>query len=234
MRIPGVRWLQFAALLLPLVALAVLWKWSGMREWAHPDRLAELFEPYRSSWFGAPLMLLVFVVAELFMFPILVLIFVCGVVFGPWLGTVLALVGSLASSVLPFWIGRRVGRERLEAFGGDVVRALGRALKKRGVVAVFLVRKIPAPFTLVNMVCGASPIAFRDFLVGTCLGMAMGVALLTILGSRLVEVLRDPSPAQIALSIAVMAVPLIPALLFQRAVNRRLERRLPPTTEVRP
>lgn len=225
MKISGVQALQAAAILLPMAILAAAWKWTDLRVWAEPDRLAEWLGPYRSNWAAVPLILLVFVVAELFLFPVLALIFACGVVFGPWLGTLYALAGTIASSIVPFFLGRKIGRERLERLGGAAVRVLEKALRRRGVVAVFLVRKIPAPFTLVNMVCGASPLSLRDFLFGTILGMGTGIVLITVLGDRLLEIARDPTPRQIALSAFLLLVPVIPALLVQRAVNRRVELR---------
>jgi len=222
MKLPGVRWLQAVLLLLPLILLAAAWKWTDLRVWAQPDRLAETFEPFRTSWFAAPLIVLVFVVAELLLFPVFVLVFVCGVAFGPWLGTIYALAGSIASTLIPFFLGRKIGRRRLERFGGATVRLLERSIAKRGVLAVFLVRKIPAPFTIVNMVCGASPLRLRDFVYCTLLGMGAAVVLVAVLGDRLIGIARDPSPGQIALSVAVVVVPVIPAVLLQRMLNRRM------------
>jgi phospholipase D1/2 len=225
MKLRGVRWLQAALLLLPLTLLAAAWKWTDLHVWAQPDRLAETFEPYRTSWLAAPVIVLVFVVAELFLFPVFVLIFVCGAAFGPWLGTIYALVGSIASTLIPFFLGRKLGRRRLERIGGATMRLIETSLAKRGVVAVFLVRKIPAPFTLVNMACGAAPLSLRDFVYGTLLGMGTAVVLVTVLGGRLIEIARDPTPAEIALSVGIVVVPVVPALLLQRAINRRMEAR---------
>jgi uncharacterized membrane protein YdjX (TVP38/TMEM64 family) len=212
-------WIVLVAL---CAAFAGAWKWTGLREWADPDRLAEAFEPYRASWVAAPATIAVFVAAELVLFPVLVLIFACGVVFGPWLGALYALAGSVASATSAFAIGRRIGRRKLEHLGGRLVAKLGRALERRGVLAVFLVRKIPAPFTLVNLVCGASPLSLRDFVVGTVLGMGTGIVLITVLGGQLIEVLRRPEPAQIATALALLALPLVPTLWIQRAINRRV------------
>jgi uncharacterized membrane protein YdjX (TVP38/TMEM64 family) len=223
-KLPGVRALQATAILLPLAILAAAWKWTDLRVWADPDRLVDWLGPYRTNWLAAPLIVVVFVVAELFLFPVLALIFACGVVFGPWLGTLYAFAGTMASAIVPFLLGRRIGRERLERFGGAAVRALEKALRRRGVLAVFLVRKIPAPFTLVNMVCGASPLSLRDFVYGTLLGMGTGIVLLTVLGDRFLEIARDPTPRQIALSALLLIVPVIPALFLQRALNRRMNR----------
>lgn len=211
--------------MLLLLLLAALWKWTGLRAWADPERLADMIEPYRRSWWALPVVVLVFVVAELLLFPVLVLIFVCGLAFGPWLGAIYALIGSVASALVPFFIGRRLGRRRLESWGGSLVRKMTKVLERRGVVAVFLVRKVPAPFTLVNLVCGAAPVTARDFVVGTILGMGTGILLITVLGAQIVEIARDPEPGRIALAIGLLGIPLVLALIVQRVVNRRAEAR---------
>jgi len=168
--------------------------------------------------------LLVFVVAELLMFPVLVLVFACGLAFGPWLGTAYALLGSMASSLIPYLAGRKLGRKRLERWGGAPVRKLDRLLESRGVIAVFLLRKVPAPFSLANMLCGASGITFRDFLLGTFLGMSTGVVLITVIGGQFAEVMRDPSPLRIATGVVLLLLPITLALLVQRHINARMER----------
>ena len=47
----------------------------------------------------------------------------------------------------------------------------------KGVVAVAMIRMVPiAPFSIVNVVAGASKLSLRDFMLGTVLGMAPGIA----------------------------------------------------------
>jgi uncharacterized membrane protein YdjX (TVP38/TMEM64 family) len=223
MKISGYGLARAGAVVLVVVLLAAAWKWTGLREWADTDRLVDVFGRYRTNWLAFPATVLVFVVAELLLFPVTVLIFVCGLVFGPWLGTLYALTGSLASAIVPFLIGQRLGRERLERMGGPLVRKLERVLDRRGVVAVFLVRKIPAPYTLVNLVCGASPLSLRDFALGTVLGMGTGIILITVISGQLMDMLRHPEIGQIALGVALLLVPVTLALIIQRTLNRRLE-----------
>jgi uncharacterized membrane protein YdjX (TVP38/TMEM64 family) len=116
-----------------------------------------------------------------------------------------------------------LGRKRLEHLGGGVVRKLERVLDKRGLVAVFLVRKIPAPYTLVNLVCGASPLSLRDFVLGTILGMGTGIVLITVISGQLMDMLRHPDPGQIAIGLLLLFVPVVFAILLQNRLNRRLE-----------
>jgi uncharacterized membrane protein YdjX (TVP38/TMEM64 family) len=223
MRLDASSWMRWGGVLLVLLLLAAAWKWTGLRTWIDPHRIAQELEPFRTSWLALPLIVLVFVVAELVLFPVLVLVFVCGIAFGPWLGTAYALLGSLASAIVPFLIGRRVGREKLERWGGKWVRSIERKLERRGIVAIFFVRKIPAPYTLVNLICGASPVSLRDFLFGTFLGMGTGIILITVLGSRLIEILRSPDPRELAIALGLLFLPVTVAIVLQRALNRRME-----------
>jgi phospholipase D1/2 len=214
-------WPWVLAIGLGLLGLAAAWRYTPLREWADPERIATALEPYRTHVLALPATLLVFVVAELVLFPVLVLIFVCGVVFGPWRGALHALAGSLASALIPFAIGRWLGRDWVERRGGALVARVQQVLEKKGVIAVFLVRKVPAPFTLVNVVCGASAVTWTDFVLGTLLGMGTGVVLITVLGGQLLDLARDPDPGQILLSVALLLAPLGLALIAQRVVNQR-------------
>jgi phospholipase D1/2 len=216
-------WIRAAVVVAVIALLGAAWKWTRLSEWADPERLAQLFEPYRTNWLVFPASIVVFVVAELFLFPVTVLIFVCGLAFGPWLGTLYAFAGSLASAVVPFLIGRRLGRDKLERLGGSIVLKLEKALDKRGLIAVFLVRKIPAPYTLVNLVCGASPLSLRDFVLGTILGMGTGIVLITVISGQLMDMLRHPELKQVVIGLVLLFVPVVFAILLQKRLNRRLE-----------
>ncbi len=218
-RANGFSWIALG--LCAALAAAAAWRWTPLREWAEPERLSGWLEAYRTSWFALPLTVATFVVLGLVLFPVLALIFACGIVFGPVLGTLYALSGSLSSALVSFFLGRRIGRARLERWGGALVRRLEALLEERGLIAVYLVRKIPAPFTLVNLVCGASPVRLRDFLLGTLLGMVTGIALIAILGWELLAILRRGEPGAIAFGLVLAAVPLGLTLWVQRLLVRR-------------
>ena len=77
-----------------------------------------------------------------------------------------------------------------------------------------------APFTVVNVVAGASAIRFRDYLVGTALGMGPGIAAVTLLGDRLRGVLEQPTPGNVALLALAIAVWIGLAVGLQALSNR--------------
>ena len=220
------RWhlVRIGSWLVGLSAVALIGIWAHSKGWTDPEAVREILAPYRSSWVGLPVVLLVFVVAELFFFPVLLLIAGCGLAFGPWLGALYALLGSVASAILPFFIGRWLGQERLLRWGGPPARKLVGSLKGKGLVAAFLVRKIPAPYSLVNMLCGASGLRLRDFVLGTMLGMLGGIVLIALVTANVANLASDGGPTKYLVGGAMLLVVLAVVLVLQRFLNRRLGR----------
>jgi uncharacterized membrane protein YdjX (TVP38/TMEM64 family) len=174
-------------------------------------------EPYRHAWYALPVVMLVFIVLAIV--PVVLLIAATGVVFGPILGPVYAMSGCLASGSVWFAIGRWMGRRRVERLGGERVARLTRMIQRNGTLAVFLVRKVPAPFTLSNIVVGASSVGYRDFVIGTLLGMGAFVVALAGFGHQVPALLRDPSPATLMKAALFVAVPLTLAWFINRALR---------------
>jgi phospholipase D1/2 len=185
------------------------------------DQLATVsawMEPHRHAWYALPMVMLSFV--ALCLMPVLVLIAATGIVFGPVLGPLYALAGCFASASTGFAIGRWLGGERVERLGGERVRRVTRALNRNGTLAVFFVRKVPAPFTLVNIVIGASTVRYGDFLLGTLLGMGAIVIALAGFGYQLTESLQNPSPAALAAMLLFVGLPLTLAWFINRTLRR--------------
>ena len=92
----------------------------------------------------------------------------------------------------------------------------------RGLIAVAFVRMLPvAPFSVVNVVAGASHIRWSDFMLGTLIGLLPGIATMTFFVDRAIAAVRDPGAGTFAL--LALAVALILALVW--TLRRRLGRR---------
>jgi uncharacterized membrane protein YdjX (TVP38/TMEM64 family) len=130
------------------------------------------------------------------------------------------MAGCLASASVGFALGRWMGRRRVEQLGGERIARVTRTLKRNGTLAVFFVRKVPAPFTLANIVVGASSVSYRDFIIGTLLGMGAFVVALAGFGYQLTQALRSPSPATWIGAGLFVGVPLTLAWLINRTLKR--------------
>ena len=217
------RWeiLRVAAVVAGLLLLAAAWKWTPLREIIRPSRLSGWFEPYRYAWYALPVTVAAFVTLGFVMVPAMGMVLACGLIFGPWLGSVYGLAGALSSAIAGYAAGRKLGRRTLERVLGCRVRALGDKIAGQGAIAVYVIRKIPMPFTLVNLVIGASGIRFIDFLAGTILGMGPIVIVFSVCGANLPELMSDPSPRVIGFMVALLLIPVPIALAVDAALKRR-------------
>ena len=99
---------------------------------------------------------------------------------------------------------------------------MSRRLGERGVIAVTALRVVPtAPFTIINLVAGASHIRFQDYLLGTILGMVPGIAVLAISGRWIEQVFRDPNLLNVAAVFLLVALWLMLGVGLQRLIDRR-------------
>ena len=154
----------------------------------------------------APLvMMAVYLGGALIMVPVTVLIVVTVIVFGPVMGAVYALMGTAVGTVAGYGVGRVAGRDAVRRLGGRRLNALSRQIGNHGLLAMVVLRLMPlAPFTLVNLVVGASRIRLRDCLLGTLIGMSPGILVAAALVDRVAALAQRPSGFTAALLAAVL------------------------------
>jgi len=214
-------WIRIGSVVVFLGLLAAAWQWTPLKSLVDLPRLADWIEPHRHVWYALPLVAAAYAVLGLFMVPVLMMILATGIAFGPWLGSIYALAGCLASASVGFFIGRRAGLRRVERLIGPRVRRLSRTLERNGTLAVFVMRKVPAPYMITNLIVGASPVRFRDFVLGTILGMGPMILALAGFGYQLSRIVKEPTPGKIATAVAFLIVPLGLAILLNHLLKRR-------------
>jgi len=210
--------LLLSALLLALLGLSALIAYSSLSHVEVSEVSTRLAED-RYAWWAPVLVILVFVAFSVV--PVMLLVSLTGIAFGPVLGPLYAMTGCLASASTAFAIGRWIGPRSVNGWGGERTRRLMGMLRRNGTLAVFLIRKIPMPFVLVNVMLGASPVGYREFLIGTALGMAAMVVALAGFGYQLAETWRHPSIENVTRALLFLCIPLSLAWM----INRRLRAR---------
>lgn len=202
----GLRGVAFGLLLLATLVLAAAWRWTDLGQWLAPDRLLALGAQIRASPFAALLVLLVFLVGSLAMFPVTLLILATALTFGPTGGFALALGGSLLGGLAGFLAGRWLGRQPLRRLGGRRFNRLSHRLARRGWLTMALLRVVPvAPFTVINLMAGATHLSLRDFLLGTMAGMGPGILAIMVFEGGLEQALRNPGAGSLGLVLAALA-----------------------------
>lgn len=119
--------------------------------------------------------------------PRTVLTVTSGVLFGPVLGSIVALGATGISATLALLGVRALGRDRVAGhLHHPAVRAIDDRLAQRGWLAVAALRMIPlAPFSIVNYCCGLSSVRVLPYLAATLVGSAPGTISTVVLAGSL-------------------------------------------------
>jgi phospholipase D1/2 len=163
-----------------------------------------------------------FLIGGILVMPVMVLIAVTILAFGPWWGFWYALIGMTASALLTFGIGRILGRRLMDHLSGSWVHRISRTLAKKGVLTVVTLRMLPvAPFSILNAVAGASHIRARDFFLGTVVGELPGLLGLALFLDQVAETVRHPGVGSVLLLVMIAVGIVLTAWALGRWLSNR-------------
>jgi phosphatidylserine/phosphatidylglycerophosphate/cardiolipin synthase-like enzyme/uncharacterized membrane protein YdjX (TVP38/TMEM64 family) len=190
---PAIRRLPWViAFGVALSCMAAIWRWA-LGDWARPEDLlkhAHLFwkMPLTPLMVGGAYLL-----AAFFLIPLTIMVLLTGFLLGPLYGFLYGWAGSLMTALILFGIGHSLGRERVRRLAGRRVNRVSYRLARHGFLAVAVLHILPvAPFTIINLVAGASRVSLRHYLIGTAIGMMPFVLVVAVFGDRLMAAVRDP------------------------------------------
>jgi uncharacterized membrane protein YdjX (TVP38/TMEM64 family) len=177
-QVPRRQMAAIAATIVILVAILVLVPRPGamqLRDWATSV----------GPWF--PLAFLAaHIVVTVFPFPRTAFTLAAGLLFGPWLGILIAVAASAVSALLALIAVRAAGWRLDRLVPHPRVKTLDARLRQRGWPTVMSMRLIPAvPFSVLNYAAGASAVRVLPYTLATLAGLLPGTAAVVILGDAL-------------------------------------------------
>mgnify|MGYP003795989687 FL=1 len=198
------------------------WQWTSLSEYVNAEKIADLAHALEYSTAAPFIVVAAYALGGLVVFPVTVLIVATALVFAPHWSVLYSLAGSAASAALLYAVGRWLGKDVLRYAKGDRTQRLLQQLSQPGILAVALVRNIPvAPFSFVNLMAGALRVTFRDFLLGTILGMSPSIIAASILMNQFRTILTDPDWVTAVVAVVFLAVFITASALFKKRLLRR-------------
>ncbi|OJU09892.1 MAG: TVP38/TMEM64 family protein [Caulobacterales bacterium 68-7] len=174
---------------------------------------------------GLPVAIACFAALAFLGVPQIILIAAAVVAFGPWQGFAYSWVGTMVSSIIGFWLGRQFGARILRDIAGAGVKRFMDMIGENGFLASLIVRLVPsAPFIVVNMAAGVTPMRTRDFFAGTGVGIIPKIALTAFAGNSVLKAVQGGG-MQHVLVLALVAVIWIGAGWVARNWLKRREAR---------
>ncbi|HEX5373669.1 MAG TPA: VTT domain-containing protein [Aquabacterium sp.] len=192
--------------LLVIVGLTLAWRDPVLRQYMEPAALARTGQSLLAMPLGPLMVLAGYVLAVVLAMPVAVLITVGALVFGPWPGIAYTLVGMVSGAIVTYGIGLYSGAQLVDRWSTQGrIHALALALKRRGLWAIIVIRAVPvAPFVVVNMTAGAFRVRFRDYVLGSFIGLAPGTIMISLFMDRLTAALAEPDATTYGLLAAVV------------------------------
>ena len=155
------------------------------REWFDDPRLLKREVISWGAW-GPIVYVLLYAIGPSFLIPGAVMTIAAGLAFGMWWGALWSLVGANAGAIVAFGAGRFLGRSFVERTIGIRLRQLLNRLERNGFYLTLYLRLVPViPYNAFNLLAGASPIRFKDYLWASVIGMVPGTVLFALLGDSL-------------------------------------------------
>ncbi len=213
--------LKAALAVAAILALVAVWRWTPLAAWTEPKAIETTLRMVAASAWGPAIVILIFVCAGFLAFPVTLLIAGTAAAYGLWPGLAYATAGSLMSAAASYYVGRRFGQEGLRSLMGPRINRVSQRVKSQGIFAIATMRLMPiAPFLLVNLVAGAMRIRMVDYFIGTLLGLAPGLILMSALGPQALRAILHPSVADIGMLCAFLLAWFFISLGLQRVVSR--------------
>jgi uncharacterized membrane protein YdjX (TVP38/TMEM64 family) len=128
------------------------------------------------------------------------------IIFGAYWGFLFIWVGAMVGSSAAFFIGRTLGRDFAAFLIGDRLKKYDKAIETNGFTTVLYLRLIYFPFTPLSMGMGLTSVRFRDYLLGTGLGIIVGLLIFTFFIGTIKEVWASEDWSQLSSFKVILSV----------------------------
>lgn len=123
------------------------------------------------NWISALIIMGLLIADIIIPVPASIVMIVSGILFGGFLGGIIALAGSLLGALINFQLSRKLGREKIAKWLGDKeYNRLSVAMDKYSGFVVILTRMVPLAMESISTLSGISEIKFKKFFLLNLIG----------------------------------------------------------------
>lgn len=178
--------LKAGLFLLFIVAAIGLVRYSPLKAYLTAEALQQFLD---AAGLWAPVVFMIVYAAGVCLFiPGTLLTGLGAAIFGAYRGFVFVWVGAMLGAALAFFIGRGLARDFAASLIGERLKKYDDAIRRNGFATVLYLRLIYFPFTAMNFGMGLTSVRFRDYILGTGLGILVGTFIFTFFIGTLKEV----------------------------------------------
>ena len=178
--------LKAALLLVFIVSAVVLLRYTPVRNYLTAEALGRFLES--AGIWGPLVFILIYAVGVCLFLPGTLLTGLGGAIFGGYWGFVYVWVGAMAGASAAFFHRPDPGEGFCASLIGSRLRKYDDAIERNGFATVLYLRLVYFPFTPMNFGMGLTRVHFKDYFLGTALGIIVGTFIFTFFIGTLKEV----------------------------------------------
>jgi len=155
----------------------------------------------------------------LFVIPTSLLTVIAGNIFGPFIGLLLSMFSSFIAASLAFYLARFFGKPFVDKLIGGKALKLDEDIEKNGFTIMLLMRlSIVFPYDPLCYASGLTKIKYRDYILGTMLGILPEMAVYSFMGKNI----SNPLSVEFILPIiSVMMLAVISYFVYKKLKSNR-------------
>ncbi|HYH42697.1 MAG TPA: VTT domain-containing protein [Burkholderiales bacterium] len=190
----GPAWGKIALVAVLLAGFAAAWRYTPLSEHVSAEKIIAWAESVGDIWWAPLVVMAAYTPACFVMFPRPLITLFAVIAFGSTLGFIYGLIGILGAALATYFAGRAMRPEAVRKLVGDKLNDMTEVLRRRGLLACFAMRIVPAaPFVVEGIAAGAVRIKLWHYSLGTVLGMVPGTLTTSVFGDQIQTALEDPS-----------------------------------------
>ena len=176
-----------AGIFLAFIILAIsLIRFTPIKNYLTAQALGHFLET--AGYWAPVLFMLIYTVGVCVFLPGTLLTGLGAAIFGAYWGFLYVWIGAMLGASAAFFIGRTLGRDFAASLIGDRLKKYDDAIERNGFATVLYLRLVYFPFTPMNFGMGLTKVHFRDYFLGTGLGIIVGTFIFTFFIGTLKDV----------------------------------------------
>ncbi|OHB44417.1 MAG: hypothetical protein A2094_01480 [Planctomycetes bacterium GWE2_41_14] len=180
--------IKFIILLGIIGGAFVTFRYTSLSQYSKIDTLLSLLTQLRAHWWGPIGFILIYGIGCMVALPGSLLTLCGGAIFGVTMGTAYNVLASNLGATLAFLMARYFGRDFVSRLMKGRIESFDEKVASHGFRFIFTLRLIPlVPFNGLNLGSGLSKIKYRDYLLGSVLGMLPGTFIYTYFADALLK-----------------------------------------------
>ncbi len=209
---------RLVVLLLLVAGVIALFRYGSVGEYFTQEYLQSLLEKF-GFWQSALLFVIFYAVATMLAVPGTILTVMGGVIFGSLVGTLLIVTGATIGASGAFFISRFFARDFIaDKFAGKAwFIKLEKGVEEEGLYFVLFMRLVPIfPFNGINFATGLTNVKFKDYLIGTFVGIAPATFAFAHAASSAAEAAEKGISAGFFVSLALLGLIALVPIFYKR------------------